>query len=99
MPCLRYILSSMSQFVLGRVAAMLIHTLEVSQIGVISRGDYHDHATLFQNDRGISSYSSRIMSHIGSTYSLGLNLTRLKQSSARMLLVILPPSAAVDVHV
>ena len=47
-PCFHYILSSMSQFVLGRVAAMLIHTLEVSQIGVMSRGDYHDHATLFQ---------------------------------------------------
>lgn len=42
-------------------------------------------------------YDIFITSHI--TYSLGLNLTRLKQSSARMLLVILPPSAAVDVHV
>ena len=42
-------------------------------------------------------YDISITSHI--TYSLGLNLTRLKQSSARMLLVILPPSAAVDVHV
>ena len=89
--------------VLGRVAAMLIRTLGVSQIEVISRGDYHDHATLFQNDRPgaflhiAQEYDILITSHI--TYSLGLNLTILKQSSTRMLLVILPPSAAFDVHV
>lgn len=96
MPHFHYILPS--PLVLARVAAMLMHRLGVSQIGVISSGDYHDQHYSKMTEAFLpiaQEYGISIASHI--TYSPRLNLTRLKQSSARVHLVFLPPSEAVDV--
>ena len=86
-----------SPLVLARVTAMLNHRLELSQIGVISSGENHDQHYLKMREAFLpiaQTYNVSIVSHI--TYSPGINLTRLKKSSARVYVVFLSPSEAVD---
>lgn len=87
-----------SPLVLAKVTAMLIHRLGLSEIGVISGGQYHDQHYSRMAEAFLSvarTYNISIVSHI--TSSPRLNLIRIKKSSARVYLVFLPPSAAVDV--
>ena len=97
MPRFHHVLPS--PLVLANVAAMLCNRLGLSQIGVVNSGLYHDKhyskmAEAFlpvAKKHGIS-----IVSYI-TNFPQRLNLTRIKESSARVYLVFLPPSEAVDV--
>ena len=85
--------------VLANVAAMLCNRLGLSQIGVINSGLYHDknYSKMVEAFLPIAKkHGISIASHI-TNFPQRLNLTRIKESSARVYLVFLPPSEAVDV--
>ena len=87
-----------SPLVLAEVAATLIHRLGLSQIGEISSGEYHDQHYYKMAEAFLpiaKKHNISIVSHI--TSSPRLNLTRIRKSSARVYLVFLPPSEAIDV--
>lgn len=87
-----------SPLVLAEVAAMLIHRLGLSEIGMISSGEYHDQHYSKISEAFLpmaKKYNVSIVSHI--TSSPRPSLANLKKSSARVYLVFLPPSVAVDV--